>query len=196
MPVEKSVKDLLEFAGKIKDSKLRKLVVDTIKNPGMSHSNLAKKYPPADLGEVPASLQYHHTYDKGLVEHTYAVTKMSIDVAGTLNAVYKMDVDMDALIAGALVHDIGKLWGMKKGPGGWAPTELMLDHTMAGTSELYARGFPEKVLHIVASHFGENGPTPPQTMEALIFHTIDNMDATIGTSRSENIINLLLKQQG
>ncbi len=72
----------------------------------------------------------------------------------------------------------------------------MLDHTMAGTSELYARGFPEKVLHIVASHFGENGPTPPQTMEALIFHTIDNMDATIGTSRSENIINLLLKQQG
>ena len=74
-------------------------------------------------------------------------------------------------------------------------TELTLDHTMAGTSELYARGFPEKVVHIVASHFGENGPTPPATMEALVFHTIDNLDALIGTTRQENIIHLLLKQQ-
>jgi 7,8-dihydroneopterin 2',3'-cyclic phosphate phosphodiesterase len=185
----------LDLAKKIKQPELRKKVVDMLKHPEMSHSGLAKKYKPADLKEVPASIQFHHTYEKGLLEHTHAIAKLCISVAETLNDVYKLDLDLDALIAAALVHDIGKLWGMKKVASGWQPTDLMLDHTMAGTSELYAREFPEKVIHIVASHFGENGPTPPAIMEALIFHTIDNMDAMIGTNKQENIINLLLKSQ-
>jgi len=195
MPVTVKLSDLTELANMIKDKELRKKVVDALKHPAMSHTSLAKKYKAADLKDAPASIQFHHTYEIGLVEHTYAVTKLSISVAETINTVYGMELDMDALIAAALVHDIGKLWGMKKSAAGWQPTELTLDHTMAGTSELYTREFPEKVLHIVASHFGENGPTPPATMEALIFHTIDNMDAVIGTNKQENLINLLLKQQ-
>ncbi|RLI96650.1 MAG: dihydroneopterin 2',3'-cyclic phosphate phosphodiesterase [Candidatus Aenigmatarchaeota archaeon] len=195
MTVKFKLANLLKLADEIKDKQLRKKVKDTLKDPGMSHGELSKKYKPCDLKEAPASIQFHHTYDSGLVEHTYAVTKMSMSVSETLESVYGMDIDRDSLIAAALLHDIGKLWGMKKGSAGWGPTGLTLDHTMAGTSELYAREFPEKVLHIVASHFGENGPTPPQTIEALIFHTIDNMDAVIGTNRQENLINLLLKQQ-
>ncbi|MEE9405803.1 MAG: HD domain-containing protein, partial [Candidatus Aenigmarchaeota archaeon] len=73
------------------------------------------------------------------------------------------------------------LYTMKKGKAGWENTESLLDHTMLGTAELYARGFPEKVVHIVASHFGEEGPTPPQTIEALLFHKMDNLDARLGT---------------
>jgi len=195
MAVTARLSDLTALAGRIKDKELRKKVVDILKHPAMSHSGLAKKYKPAELKSAPASIQFHHTYEIGLVEHTLAVARLCISIADTLEDVYKMELDRDALIAGALVHDIGKLWGMKKTAAGWQPTELTLDHTMAGTSELYAREFPEKVLHIVASHFGENGPTPPATMEALIFHTVDNMDAMIGTNRQENIINLLLKQQ-
>lgn len=195
MPVSVKLSDLLELSRKIKDAGLRKKVAAMLRHPAMSHPGLSVKYKPADLKEVPASLQFHHTYDRGLIEHTHAVTKLSIAVAESIDSVYKIGLDMDALIAAALVHDIGKLWGIRKEKGGWEATDLMLDHTMAGTAELYARGFPEKVLHIVASHFGENGPTPPQIMEALIFHTVDNLDAVIGTNRQENLINLLLKQQ-
>lgn len=195
MAVTAKLSDLTELANRIKDKDLKKKVVDALKHPEMSHKGLASKYKPADIKDAPASIQFHHTYEKGLIEHTHAVTKLCISVADTLKEVYKLELDMDALIAAALVHDIGKLWGMKKSASGWQPTELTLDHTMAGTAELYAREFPEKVLHIVASHFGENGPTPPATMEALIFHTIDNMNAMIGTNRQENIINLLLKSQ-
>ena len=195
MTVSVKLSDIFDLAKKIEDVKLRKMTIDFLKNPVMTYKDLGKKYPPADLAVVPASIQFHHTYDKGLVEHTYVVTKLAIDVAETFNKKYGVGLDMDALISGALLHDIGKLWGLKKGSSGWEPSGLMLDHTMAGTSELYARGFPEKVIHIVASHFGENGPTPPQTMEALIFHTVDNLDATINANRQENLINLILKQQ-
>jgi hypothetical protein len=55
----------------------------------------------------------------------------------------------------------------------------MLDHTMLATAELYTRNFPEEVIHIVASHFGEAGPTPPRTFEALIFHHLDSLVSII-----------------
>jgi hypothetical protein len=46
---------------------------------------------------------------------------------------------------------------------------------MLGVAELYRRGFPEGVIHIIASHFGQGGPTPPRNFEALIFHYLDSM---------------------
>jgi putative nucleotidyltransferase with HDIG domain len=101
---------------------------------------------------------------------------------------------MDTIIAGALLHDIGKVWGLKKTKSGkWQPESVSIDHTMLGTSELHARHFPEKVVHMVAAHFGENGPTPPQTVEAFILHTIDNMDAVMnGSVEEEKIVRLIL----
>ncbi len=186
------IKHLIKLAERIKDKELRKKVVDILRHPALSNKELAKKYRAADLKEAPASVQFHHVYRAGLVEHTYAVTMLSINMAETLEKIYKLNLDMDALVAAALVHDIGKLWGFRKSKAGsWEATELTLDHTMLGTSELYARGFPEKVLHIVASHFGSEGPTPPQTMEAVIFHYIDTMDAVVGTNRQENLLSLL-----
>ncbi|MFQ5648127.1 MAG: HD domain-containing protein [Candidatus Aenigmatarchaeota archaeon] len=171
-------KELLGFAKRIKERKLQKLVTDALRHPALANKSF--KYPTAKFQEAPGSVNWHHTQTGGLVEHTYAVTLMAIRVAETLEKTYKVKLDMDALIAAALVHDIGKLWTTQKTKRGWEPTTLSLDHTMLGTSELYARGFPEKVVHIVASHFGPNGPTPPQTVEAVVFHAIDNLDAMLG----------------
>lgn len=186
-------KDLLDFAARIKDPKLRKIVMDTLKNPGqLSNKNL--NLPQVPFEQAPASLDWHHAKTGGLVEHTYIVTKMCISVAEDLRKVYKSEIDMDSLIAGALLHDIGKVWGVRRAKSGkWVSTGSTIDHTMLGTAELHARHFPEKVVHIVASHFGENGPTPPQTVEAYIVHMIDNMDATIsGNADESKIINLLI----
>jgi 7,8-dihydroneopterin 2',3'-cyclic phosphate phosphodiesterase len=186
-----TLNEVLKLADKIKNKDLKKRVVETLKHPSLFHKGLAKKYKTADLKEAPASIQFHHVYKEGLVEHTYSVTLLCMDFIEHMKKVYRIELDSDSLIAAALVHDIGKLWGEKKGEPGWEATDLTLDHTMLGTAELYARGFPERVLHIVASHFGPEGPTPPQTMEAVIFHAIDNLDAVIGTNRQENILQLL-----
>lgn len=189
MAVTVKPSDLFGLADRIKEKGLRKKVLDILKHPGLANKSL--RYKPLDFREAPASIQFHHIYREGLLEHTYSVTSLCIDIIEHMKKVYNTELDSDSLIAGALVHDVGKLWGMKKRPEGWEGTELMLDHSMLGTAELYARGFPEKVLHIVASHFGPEGPTPPQTMEAVIFHTVDNLDAVIGTNRQENILQLL-----
>lgn len=182
------VEDLLELAKQIKDKQLRQKVIEILKHPSLSNPKIQQK--PAKLKECPASLNWHHIYEGGLIKHTYAVTKLCMEFARIFREVYDVKLDEDALIAAALVHDIGKLWSMKKN-GTWSATQLTLDHTILGTSELYARGFPEKVLHIVASHFGEQGPTPPQTPEAILFHYIDLLDATLNGSKEE-LIKLIL----
>jgi putative nucleotidyltransferase with HDIG domain len=193
----KTMNDLLKIAARIKDRELRKKVEDVLKHPSLCHNGLARKYTAASLKEVPASVQFHHVYRGGLIAHTYEVTTLSLSVAETLSKAYGIGVDMDALTAAALVHDIGKLWSFKKSKQGWVNTDLTLDHTMLGTAELYCRGFPENVLHIVASHFGFDGPTPPQTLEAALFHYVDTVSALKdsrkqGTAISfQDIINML-----
>jgi 7,8-dihydroneopterin 2',3'-cyclic phosphate phosphodiesterase len=186
-------KDLLDFAARIKEPGLRKMTIEILKNPGpLSNRNL--KLPQVPFEQAPASIDWHHAKTGGLVEHTYIVTKICISVAEDLKKVYKTEIDTDALIAGALLHDIGKVWGVRKTKSGkWVSTGSTIDHTMLGTAELHARHFPEKVVHIVASHFGDQGPTPPQTVEAYIVHIIDNMDAVLHSNVEESkIINLLI----
>jgi 7,8-dihydroneopterin 2',3'-cyclic phosphate phosphodiesterase len=184
------MKRLIELANKIKDRELRKKVLDVLRDPRLTNKSL--KYAGSDLKETPASVNWHHVKKGGLIEHTYSVTLMSISIAEVVEKVYKTPIDYDSMIAASLLHDIGKLWGTKKTSRGWEATSLTLDHTILGTSELYARGFPEPVLHIVASHFGDQGPTPPQTIEAVIFHYADSLDAILGTSKQDQVLQLLL----
>lgn len=187
------LKDLLELAKGIKDPKLRKKVEDLLKKPGLSHKKMKLKYHRVGISEVPASLSFHHTKAGGLLEHTYSVTLMCISVAESLDKAYGKKLDMDTLIAGALLHDIGKLWVYRKGAGGWEANDNTLEHTVLGSSELYARGFPEKIIHLVSSSHSEpDGLIPPQTLEALILHTLDNLDATIGKGKEDGVIQLLL----
>jgi 3'-5' exoribonuclease len=187
------MKDILDLAGKIKDAKLRKMTIDILRNPGPL-SNRGMKLSQVPFEQAPASQDWHHANTGGLLEHTYFVTKVCMAVAEQIQETYGTRLDMDTIIAGALLHDIGKVWGLKKTKSGkWQPESVSIDHTMLGTSELHARHFPEKVVHMVAAHFGENGPTPPQTVEAFILHTIDNMDAVMnGSVEEEKIVRLIL----
>jgi len=183
------MKRLLKLAEGIQDRKLRQMTVDILIKPSLTSKAL--DYPKASPEKMPASLGFHHAYEGGHVDHTYAVTLMAMRIADTLKEVYNRDVDYDTLIAGALLHDIGKLWTMHKLKS-WEATGLSIDHTMLGTAELYARGFPEGVVHVVASHFGPNGPTPPQTLEAAIVHFVDNFDAGINTLNQADILKMLM----
>ena len=100
------------------------------------------------------------------------------------------EIDRDLLLAGVLLHDIGKISEMSH--------ELFVDYTNAGKLLGHLQigadmaqekmsaidGFPEELrlqlLHFILSHHGEleNGsPVLPKTIEAIVLHHIDNLDA-------------------
>jgi putative nucleotidyltransferase with HDIG domain len=187
------LKDLLELARRIKDPDLRKRTEDILKKPSLTHKKLGAKYPGSNIRECPASISFHHTQTGGLLEHTHSVTLMCVSLSEALEKAYGQKLDTDSLIAGALLHDIGKLWALRKKNSRWEANDNTIEHVVLGSAELYSRGFPEKVIHMVStSHSEPDGLIPPLTLEALILHTADNLDATIGKSREEGIIRLLL----
>lgn len=177
------MKRLLELADKIKDKNLRKKVKDFLKDLRLSSKDF-KKYPKEKL-EKAGSLFVIPTsglgpIERDIVNHTVVLTDLCIKTADNFNKNYKMKLNKDFLIAASIIHDLMKVFEYKRNEeGGLEPTGIMLDHTMLGVAELYSRNFPEEVIHIVASHYGEGGPTPPRTFEALIFHHLDSLVSMI-----------------
>jgi len=167
---------LIEVAQKIKDAELRKKVVEFLKDPSLSHKDF-KKYPREKIEKVRTPFSAGPTpVERGdLIRHTLTVTEVCLNVAETVEKEYGIPINKDHLIAGALLHDLMKIYEWKVEKGEAEHTGIMLDHSMLGTAELYHRGFPEGVIHLVASHFGEHGPTPPRNFEALILHHVDTL---------------------
>jgi len=173
------MKQLIELAQSINDEELRKKVVEFLKDPKLSNKEF-KKYPRMKIEEAATMFTVggpsgSSSVERDVLNHTITLTNLCINTAKELEKNYGVALNKDYLIAAALLHDIGKIFEWKRSGQNLEHTGIMLDHTMLGTSELYARGFPEGVIHIVAAHFGENGPTPPRNLEAMIMHHIDNM---------------------
>ncbi|MCD6476948.1 MAG: HDIG domain-containing protein [Candidatus Aenigmarchaeota archaeon] len=175
------MKELIELANKIKDKDLRKKTIEMLKD--ASISNKSMKYPKADLEKVPAWIGTHHSYEGGLIKHTLSVTRLALDLADTFEKTYKTKVNRDFIISGALLHDIMKVFILKKHNNNWTFTGCILDHALFSAAELYARNFPEEVVHIVGSHGGDLGATGanPKTIEAQIVLQADVIDAAIDT---------------
>lgn len=166
---------LIQLAQRIKGEKLRKMVVEFLKNPSLSNENF-KKYPREKIERAGAVFSAGGMpVERDVLNHTIALVEMCDHAADVVQTTYGLRLDRDSLLAAAILHDIAKLFEWKREKHGLEHTGVLLDHTMLGVAELYSRGFPEEVIHIVAAHFGEHGPTPPRNFEALIMHHIDNM---------------------
>ncbi len=173
------MKRLIELAEKIKDKKLREKTIKILEEPAISNSEIV--YPKADLKKIPAWVNGHHFYDGGLLDHTFSVTNASLLMAKNFEDAYKASINYDYLIAGALLHDVMKVFVLCKTGRQWSFTGCTLDHAVLTACELYAREFPEEVIHIVASHGGDLGSAGanPRTLEALIVFYSDMMDSAV-----------------
>jgi 7,8-dihydroneopterin 2',3'-cyclic phosphate phosphodiesterase len=167
---------LIEFAKNIQDKELREKVISFLKNPSLTHKDF-KKYPKEDIDKVktPFTISNVGTVERDLLNHTLAVTDLCMKTAETVEKYYGAKINKDHLLAGALLHDVMKMFEWKIEDEEAKHTGVMLDHTMLAVAEFYQRGFPEDVIHIIASHFGESSPTPPRNYEALILHYIDTL---------------------
>ncbi len=111
-----------------------------------------------------------------LVMHTRVVTRTAIQIAETLIENYgkAVSIDMDVLIAGGILHDVGKLLEYVRKGDAVVKSEKgsLLRHPFSGQALAYKHGLPFQVLHMIAYHSKE-GDLGKRTTEAIIIHHAD-----------------------
>jgi len=141
----------------------------------------------AEYRKLPSAMVHHHNYLGGNLEHVVAV----LEICESLCDVYK-ELDRELLIAGALLHDIGKLQTYKYAAFIDVTDEgKLIGHAILGEKMLMQRidaikGFPRplalKLAHMVIKHMGnyeDVGVKGMHTIEALTLHMADNIDAQV-----------------
>jgi 3'-5' exoribonuclease len=145
------------------------------------------------LLKYPAARRHHHAFVAGLLEHVLSVTRNCVWLAEKYAAKYpdmKPPLDQGLVVAGAVLHDIGKLQELQQDPADTLYTApgALLGHLLLGRDmvrQTAARtGLDADSLlrleHVIIAHqrLPEWGsPKPPMTPEALIIHYADDLDA-------------------
>ncbi|MBE0432558.1 HD domain-containing protein [candidate division WOR-3 bacterium] len=116
-----------------------------------------------------------------LLQHTRSVTNMALAIA---SARKRTDLDIDTLIAGALVHDVGKLLEYARKGKAIAKSEhgKRVRHPVSGYGLAIEAGLPLEVAHIIATHSKE-GEGMVRSNEAVVIHHCDFIDFDICQSR-------------
>lgn len=181
-----TTKDLLELCKKIQNAELRKKVEEVIKSLTPSHPQFRLA---TTLEKAPAAPMARLSKAGGLIQHTIAVTETAEFFARNIKKNYGVDINIDYVVAGAILHDLYKTieWSLEGEQ--YVTNEFHLGHLDLMTAELYARKFPKEIIHIVVAHIGAGGATPPMTYEALCVHYADSYAAVIETnvSRAEEL---------
>jgi 7,8-dihydroneopterin 2',3'-cyclic phosphate phosphodiesterase len=180
------MKKLLKLAEKIENKELREKTIALLKEIKLSHRNLT--YKSLKFEESPAGYVgfEHHMEKGGLLVHTKNVTELAIKIADFVEEKY-YKINKDFVIAGALLHDLMRVFDFKESKEGFELTAKMLNHEELIGCELYAREFPEEVVYIVMHHIQPNGLIP----ESLIVHFADTIDSHMEIYLAELIKNSL-----
>jgi len=111
-----------------------------------------------------------------LIEHTRAVTHTALEMAKVILKFYKekVKIDLDLLLAGGLLHDVGKLleYASVEGKITKSKTGKFLRHPFSGSALAYKHGLPDEVVHMIATHAKE-GDGGYRSIEAMIVHYAD-----------------------
>lgn len=167
-------KKLDEFISMIEDEQLHDLTAALIKENYDSYTS------------YPAAVTVHHAYCGGLMYHSLSICAMAIKVQQQYSYLSK-----DYLIAGSLLHDIGKT---KEFSSYLTPKYTvegnLLGHISLGATMVFEEGIKldvdrEKLnvlVHMVLSHHGKfefGSPKVPATPEAYVLHSLDDLDAKL-----------------
>ncbi len=130
---------------------------------------------PADVEKIPFTLLIPGTR-VSLAHHTRAVTQTAIVIAESHKKNYgrEVKIDMDVLVAGSILHDVGKLLEYRKTGKGYVKSHLgsLLRHPFSGQALAYKHGVSPEILHMIAYHSKE-GDLGKRTVEAIIIHHAD-----------------------
>jgi 3'-5' exoribonuclease len=140
---------------------------------------------------APAAKLMHHAYIGGLLEHTLSMAVLSETIAGHYSG-----VDRDLLLAGVILHDVGKTRELEYARSiDYSDEGRLLSHIVIGLSMLDEKlklvpDFPDLqaqlLKHMIVSHHGTRAfgsPEPPKTIEAVLLNYIDEMDSRVNSIR-------------
>lgn len=157
---------------KINDTDLREKVVEIWVNAANQGG-----WQPEELEKIPFTLL---TETKGinLIEHTIAVTEGALGLATAIKENYReipFEINFDWLIAGGLLHDVGKLMEIERtGEGKYQKSHQgkCARHPISGAILVAQAGLPEEIVNIVACHAKE-GEGRPKRIETVLIHQAD-----------------------
>ncbi len=134
---------------------------------------------------APAAKSVHHAWLGGLIEHVLSLCHLA-----KLTAAHYKDVDLDLLLAGVILHDIGKIRELSYARGFQYTSEgQLLGHIVIGMQIVQEKmkqvpDFPaplrDLLMHMILSHHGEmefGSPKVPMFAEAMLLHHLDNLDS-------------------
>jgi len=143
--------------------------------------------------KAPAAKVLHHAWIGGLLEHVVGL----LAVAKAIGPCYP-DADLDLVMTGAILHDIGKTRELAwKTSFSYTLEGQLIGHISIAMGMLREKiqalpGFPDKVRivveHMILSHHGQyefGSPKLPMIPEAMIFHMIDDLEAKMQAVRTE-----------
>lgn len=141
---------------------------------------------------APAAKNIHHACRGGLLEHVLSLCSLC-----RVTASHYKDIDLDLLLTGAILHDIGKIEELSYARSfGYSAEGQLLGHIVIGLRIIGSKfdqvpGFPAKlrtlIEHMIISHHGElqfGSPKVPIFAEALLLHHLDNLDSKMDAMRS------------
>lgn len=175
--IQKILADIRAIIEDVKNEQLRVLL-----NSFYQDEKFAEQFCQAPGGKL-----WHHCYKGGLAEHTLAVANMCMQIASLYPRIHR-----DLLVAGALLHDIGKIREYEvQGFFDFSDAGRLLGHIAMGYHKVAERiealpDFPEKLadqlLHLILSHQGkreQGAPVVPMTREAMILYYADELDSRL-----------------
>ncbi len=165
-------------------------VISEIKNPYLKALMESFTGDPAFLKlytTAPAAKSMHHVYIGGLLEHSLAIVKLVKSMAPLYEG-----INEDLLMAGALLHDVGKIEEMSfERTIEYTDEGKLLGHITIGVElidhkireiERFPRELAILLKHMILSHHGQyeyGSPKRPKTIEATILNYLDDMDSKI-----------------
>ncbi|MEZ4525283.1 MAG: HD domain-containing protein [Desulfobacterales bacterium] len=140
---------------------------------------------------APAAKKMHHAYIGGLLEHTLSMTVLAKEIAKHYSG-----VNLDILLAGVILHDIGKTrefayeYSIDYSDEGKLLTHIVIGCGMLDEKLRQLPDFPKEtamlIKHMIVSHHGSRefgSPEPPRIIEAVLLNHIDDIDAKMNGLR-------------
>jgi 3'-5' exoribonuclease len=169
---------LREHVAGIHDANIRALVESVLNDPEIGPR----------FRRAPAAKTMHHAYLGGLLEHVVSLCELSGVVGG-----HYPETNRDFLLAGAVLHDVGKVYELSYEHALGYTTEGQLVGHIVMAVEIIGKkadaiaGFPEELAtllkHLVLSHHGHyefGSPKLPMFREAVMLHFLDDLDSKMG----------------
>jgi 3'-5' exoribonuclease len=141
---------------------------------------------------APAAKTVHHNWIGGLIEHVLSLCRLA-----KFAAQHYAGIDFDLLLAGVILHDLGKIHELSYARSFSYTTEgQLLGHIVIGlrmvdekiaTLPEFPASLRDLLLHMIVSHHGQldyGSPKVPVFPEALLLHLLDNMDSKMECMRA------------